>query len=240
MKLTAEEFIKRTLENPNWCSEITEPTEITEYLKLEDSEITTLSPLLIFVGRNKLGDTASFKGCKQLKIAEGTFHGYVGFSASGIEEIGDLKVIQPDEDGHAASFWKCKNLKIAQGTFPGHVNFEHAGIEEIGNLKVTQTTTQGDAARFRQCRNLKIATGTYPGYIDFRGSGIEQTKDLKVTQANALGQVANFEKCPNLQRVRGNFNGKIYAEKHVINEYHQYLASQKINHKKSKEPTLEI
>jgi hypothetical protein len=86
-----------------------------------------------------------------LKVAEGTFAGFVNFSESSIQKIGDLRITAPDQEGFAAYFNKCLNLKIAEGTFPGLVNFDGAGIKKVGNLKITKANDQGYKANFIDC-----------------------------------------------------------------------------------------
>jgi hypothetical protein len=149
-QITAEQFQQDVELDPAWASKLTEPVEITEFCELIDSDITHLSPLLHFTGRNYWGDGASFWGCKSLKVAEGTFQGCVNFSESGIEKIGNLTITKPKNDGDAAYFFRCKSLKVAEGTFPGYVGFAESGIEKIGNLAITSPNNDGEYL----CRGL--------------------------------------------------------------------------------------
>jgi hypothetical protein len=48
-----------------------------------------------------MASAASFYLCKSLKIAEGTFPGFVDFSESGIEKIGKLIITQPNDRGES-------------------------------------------------------------------------------------------------------------------------------------------
>lgn len=165
MKMTASEFRQLTEENPNWCSKITEPIEVIEYLNMNGSNIEALSPLLIFSEKHGNEGVASFQRCPNLKIAEGTFHGFVTFNKSGIEEIGDLKITQPNDYGRAAYFYSCSRLKIARGTYPGFVSFSHSGIEKSTDLVVTKPDMDGDAAYFDDCPNLKRIRGEFNGKL---------------------------------------------------------------------------
>ncbi|MBE2180297.1 MAG: hypothetical protein IAE97_07480 [Chthoniobacterales bacterium] len=142
-KLTAEEFKALIEEDPSWASKLTEPVEITTYCGMAGSKITHLNPLLHFTGRNEYDSAAGFWGCKNLKVATGTFHGWVCFVESGIERIENLTVTKTDCDGEAASFRGCENLKVATGTYPGFVSFAESGIERIENLTVTAPEAGG-------------------------------------------------------------------------------------------------
>jgi len=169
-QVTAEKFKEFVTKDPAWASKLTEPIEVTTYCNMEGSNITHLSPLLTFSGKDKDGRSASFYNCSNLKIATGKFAGWVNFSRSGIERIKDLEVTQPDKYGEAAFFNGCKNLKIATGKFQGGVNFSRSGIERIKDLEVTQPNKDGWAASFNGCQNLKRVTGEYPGKMNFEDS----------------------------------------------------------------------
>lgn len=143
-KITAEQFDAFVEADRAWATKLTEPVEITGFCDMTQSNITHLSPLLHFTGRNEWGSTASFFKCKSLKVAEGTFDGWVNFSESGIEKIGNLSITQPCDEGAAASFQQCKSLKIAEGTFPGFVDFGWSGIETIGDLCITKYDNDGE------------------------------------------------------------------------------------------------
>lgn len=163
--MTAAEFLRRTEENPNWCSEITEPTEVIKFVAVGGSEISSLSPLLIFSGRDKIGSVARFIGCRKLKIAEGTFHGFVDFYSAGIEEIGNLKITQPNKYGEAAYFKNCPNLKIAQGKYPGAVDFNGSNVLIAQNLEIQQSNKDGRAADFTECYELTKIRGKFNGKV---------------------------------------------------------------------------
>lgn len=240
MKITAEEFKTRTERNPNWCSKITEPIEVTEYVTMIGSNIQSLSPLLTFTGKDANKHTANFLGCQQLKIAEGTFQGFVGFANSGIEKIGDLKINYHDVRGAAASFFMCEHLKIAEGSFPGYVTFQSSGIQEIGILHIAKTDHVGDAANFKECKSLRIAKGDYPGHVDFDESNVTTAIHLKIHQPNLAGTAISFYRCLNLRKIRGEFNGVIIADDFLIEEYNQHRAIQKVAKQQAKESTLKL
>lgn len=193
-KITAKEFKQSIKLDPAWAARLTEPVEITDYCNMEGSKITYLSPLLHFGKRNNKGYSATFDGCSHLKVAEGRFAGWVDFSRSGAEKIGDLKIGAPDKEGYAASFCECNALKIAEGTFPGYVDFSHSGINKIENLNIT-ASEDGYAADFFGCIALEIAEGTFPGHVDFEGSGIKAIGKLAITAPNDDGIKANFLGC---------------------------------------------
>ena len=89
-KITGREFENCINIDPSCCKDLKEPLEITTYVDLADSKITHLSPLVNFSGRDMFKNTASFRNCKNLKVATGTFSGSVDFSNSGIEKIENL------------------------------------------------------------------------------------------------------------------------------------------------------
>jgi len=211
-QITGEQFQQAIQLDPAWASKLTEPVEITTYANLQGSNITHLSPLLTFSGRDKQEDAASFSGCKNLKIATGKFAGTIYFSESGIEKIQNLEVTQPNKDGWAAHFYECQNLKVATGKFAGCVYFSRSGIAKIQNLEITQPNKDGEAASFNGCQNLKIATGKFPGWVSFSESGIEKIKDLHITQPDKWKNAADYSHCPNLKTFRGTYNGKVHLE----------------------------
>ena len=88
-RITAKEFEHAVENDPAWASKLTEPVKITDYCHLYMSDISHLSPLLTFVGRDESGEVASFFDCPSLEVAEGCFDGHVDFSGSGITLIGD-------------------------------------------------------------------------------------------------------------------------------------------------------
>jgi hypothetical protein len=202
-KITATEFLEMIKENPSVFEHWDTPLEITEYVNCQNSPITHLSKYLTFSGDKETGDAASFLNCSHLKVATGTFHGYVGIQNSGIQSIENLTVTKPNNDGNAARFANCHNLKVATGTYLGSVSFHESGIENIENLTVTKANTWGVAAYLSDCPNLKVATGTYPGFVCFQKSGIQQIKELTITNPNKDGDYARFTKCRNLQTLKG-------------------------------------
>ena len=143
-QLSADQFEEAVDFDPAWASKLTEPVVITEFCELIGSNITHLSPLLLFNGQDLTVGAASFHFCKSLKVAEGTFYGRFYTGTSGIEKIGTLAITRPDGEGNAASFWRCKSLRLAEGTFPGFVDFSESGIEKIGKLIITQPNDRGE------------------------------------------------------------------------------------------------
>ena len=240
MKITAKEFNRRTLEDPNWCAQITQPTEVTGFVSFTRYEITSLSPLLTFSGKDELGRAADFRWVTGLKIAEGTFHGHADFLGSRIEEIGDLKVLGSSVLGHAASFSSCKWLKIARGGYYGAVSFQGSGIEEIGDLQIFGTTQKGVAALFTDCEKLEIGRGTYPGGVNFNGSNIKRIQDMVVHAPSQLNNAVTCNECPKLERIRGTFNGNVNGPDAIVEEYYQHLNILKAKTHQASEPTLEL
>jgi hypothetical protein len=56
------------------------------------------------------GWAANFEECPYLKVATGTYPGFVFFKKSGIERIENLTITQPDKTGTYAEFQECDNL----------------------------------------------------------------------------------------------------------------------------------
>jgi hypothetical protein len=194
IKITAKDFKAAIKLDPAWALTLTEPVEITGYCNMGGSAISHLSPLLHFAGANTEGDAASFASCHYLKVAEGTFDGFVNFSASGVENIGNLQITAPNKKG-AASFACCKNLKVAEGSFPGCVCFKESGITRIGELNIAAPSGCGFAADFFCCKSLELAEGTFPGLVDFALSGIKKIGDLTITHPHKNGIKAIFYGC---------------------------------------------
>lgn len=193
-QITARKFKAAVKLDPAWALTLTEPVEITDYCNMTGSKISHLSQMLHFAGGNKEGDAASFACCHHLKVAEGTFNGFVNFSESGVEKIGNLQITAPNKKG-AASFSCCKNLKVAEGTFPGCVCFKESGITRIGELNITAPSAYGFAADFFCCKSLELAEGTFPGLVDFALSGIKKIGELTITQPHMNGIKAIFFGC---------------------------------------------
>lgn len=206
-KITATEFRHAVALDPSWAVKLIEPVEIIGFCNMERSKITHLSPLLIFSGRDENGTSANFTGCKHLNTAEGCFNGNVVFSASGVSEIGDLVIRQPDTKGRAVSFRECRNLKVATGSYPGSVDFGDSGIERIGHLVIKLQDTRGAAATFEQCEALRVAQGRFPGSVNFSKSGVDRIGDLRIARSDSDGLAALFEDCAKLQVARGRFPG---------------------------------
>jgi hypothetical protein len=182
------------------------PREITEYVCCDFSEITHLSPYLIFSGKDSDGKVADFESCPNLKIATGNFKGRVDFRNSAIEKIENLNVGK-NKRGDSASFYMCP-LKIATGNFEGCVSFKCSGVEKIENLHAGENK-YGRAAWFDLCEFLKTATGNFPGAVNFMGSNIEKIENLHITGKDYNGFSANFSQCKHLQIATGNFEGSI-------------------------------
>jgi len=206
-RITGEELESLIIKDPTWCSKLTKPTEVTTYCNLARSNITHLSPLLTFKGLNQEGDVADLAFCKNLKVATGTFYGYVSFSWAGIEKIENLEVKEPNSELEAASFQECTKLKIATGTYNGHVSFYSTAIIKIEDLLVLQPNKNGEAANFEECHFLLTGEGNYPGHVNFEASSIAEIKKLNITKPNENEQVLNISHCTNLTTVRGTFPG---------------------------------
>ena len=216
IKITARKFKAVIKLDPAWALTLTEPVEITGYCNMSDSKITHLSPLLHFTGGNRGGDTATFARCHHLKVAEGSFDGFVNFSESGVEIIGNLQITVTNNRG-AASFSRCKHLKVAEGTFPGCVCFKESGITRIGALNIAAPSECGFAADFFHCKALKMAEGTFPGFVDFALSGVQQVRKLKITKPHRNGIKANFLCCD--IRLPAEFLGPEYAMDDSTRQY---------------------
>jgi hypothetical protein len=154
-KIKEQEFLDMINGDPAFFEHWNTPLEIIEFVNCQNTEITHLSPYLTFSGKSKVGETADFSNCKSLKIATGTFHGFVWFTNSGIEKIEDLHITECSTDNWAASFLACKSLKIASGTYPGYVNFAESGIHSIQNLHVQKGEETGVYTNMRNCPNLQ-------------------------------------------------------------------------------------
>jgi hypothetical protein len=157
-KITAKEFYAMILKNPSVFEHWDTPLEITEYVNCENLEITHLSKHLTFSGKNKEGIAADFAFCP-LKIATGTFHGFINFNQAKIETIQNLNVTQSDKNGWSASFIDCKALTTATGNYHGYVMFSYSGIHSIKNLYIENKNEEGSFAEFYECPNLHSLEG---------------------------------------------------------------------------------
>jgi len=207
-QLTVNEFKAFVARDPAWALTLTEPVEITGCCNMARSKITHLSPLLHFAGRNKDGDCANFSNCMNLKVAEGSFAGFVNFCGSGVEKIGDLRITAPDSGGVAGCFDGCLSLKVAEGTFPGSVSFDCSCIERIGTL-ITVPDAEGKSANFNRCEDLKVAEGSFAGFVNFGESGVEKIGALNITAYDQDGYAASFADCPKLKVAEGIFPGYV-------------------------------
>jgi hypothetical protein len=159
-KITSKEFLEMIRENPSVFEHWNTPLEITDYVDCQNSPITHLSKHLTFSGiENINGESATFHSCTNLKIATGTFHGYVSFVESSIEKIENLHVTKQDAVGWAANFYGCKELQIATGEYAGYVSFGNCGIHNIKELHIHNTNNEGTYAYFHDCPNLKNLKG---------------------------------------------------------------------------------
>jgi hypothetical protein len=114
-QISAGEFYTLPAENQALFKHWTIPLKITEFVDFSDLNLTHLSPLLTFAGKNHKGDSADFSWCKQLTLATGKFKGAVNFSHSGIHSIHNLHIENPNTDGDYADFSNCPNLKTLEG-----------------------------------------------------------------------------------------------------------------------------
>jgi len=158
--ISAAQFKANTQRDPSWALDLLEPLEITDYCDMSKTKIRHLSPLLHFTGRNSNGDCASFRNCRELENACGTFSGHVDFSGSGIKAIRILHILASNNNGDAASFNGCFHLITATGQYPCFVDFSGSGIEAILDLQILQTIAVGGRvgkkADFRDCPHLQI------------------------------------------------------------------------------------
>ena len=185
--MTGEEFDKLTKTNPSWCLSIKEPLEITTYANLSRSPITHLSPLITFSGRNMHGWVGSFQQ-SNLKVATGTFKGYVYFDGSAVEKIENLIVDSPCHSLSAASFAECRKLKVATGIFHGRVDFNSSGVEKIENL--ITTTKHGT---FLGCP-IKYVPKEYRGDKFYFSENIKENSikiDIRTDQIKKIRAEAN-------------------------------------------------
>ena len=189
MKMTGDEFCESIEKDPSWCLGITEPTEITTYINIMCGEITHLSPLITFTGKNIEGWSANFYNCKNLKVATGRFAGAVDFSGSGVEKIENLYVEGTNIRLNSASFWNCKNLKVASGTYKGSVSFNHSGVTTIKNLKIKTIHSTGEASFVCPIEYIPKEY-RLPGYI-FNKKSIENTakKDREDTIKTTINKI---------------------------------------------------
>jgi len=191
--------------NPAWATTLIEPVEITEFVKLGRSR---LSSMLHFTGLNRQGYSADFNDCPHLRDAAGHFRGAVIFPRTDrLERIENL-VCGKDDIGWSANFALCTELKVATGDYAGAVSFSHSGIERVENLRCGKDVT-GVSAHFMGCRNLKSLTGKFPGYVDLTGSGIEDITGLTIESPDQYGRKLNLEGClinkiPALSEPMGN------------------------------------
>ena len=136
-QITSAEFKQAVNIDPAWASTITEPIEITDYCDMKGSNISHLSPLLTFRGKDYYGNSADFYGCKNLKIATGNFKGYSSFSHSGIEKIENLKC-EKHKHRKSANFDDCKTLKIkdlSNKIIEQAINQKWVGVDFKNELK---------------------------------------------------------------------------------------------------------
>lgn len=167
-RISSIQFQKNIKENPAWAATLTEPVQVTGGAGLNGSPITHLSPLLHFYPIKGQTRAAAFWNCPNLKVAQGTFHGWVQFAFSGIEEIDPENLIIRNTGNTAAIFYKCAALKVAQGNFPGHVKFKKSGIQKFGEITLQTRWPGRRRIDLTECDDLKSAPQeilTGPGLI---------------------------------------------------------------------------
>jgi hypothetical protein len=84
--ITAKELKEAVEMDPAWASKLKRPVVVTGICSMVGSSISHLSPLLHFQKQ------VSFRGCENLKRAEGKFEEFVDFEGSGLEEVGELTI----------------------------------------------------------------------------------------------------------------------------------------------------
>ena len=153
IQLTADAFKARTELDPNWCSKITEPIEVIEYLNMDGSNIQSLSPLLTFSGKGQGKDIIDFSStkCTSTKVAQGFYpkaHDYISPKPPETKKPKELGILPkiweklnpqkhgttPEEEEtkeYCASFFDCKNLKKIRGTFIRNVQASKSLIDEL-------------------------------------------------------------------------------------------------------------
>jgi len=149
-RISAEEFKRRTEENPSWAKNLTHPVVVYEYVSMINSRIKNLSRWLRFSGKNESGESANFCGSKDLENAEGTFDGSVDFSLSGVKKIGRLKVLgrylpmmgRESNECYSAYFYRCLNLRVLRGEYAYPVAAAESNISSLENLKIRQTNAK--------------------------------------------------------------------------------------------------
>jgi len=196
-QITGEEFVGLIEKDPSWCKNLKKEVEITTFVNLAYSNITHLSPLITFSGKNKNGWVVDFGNCEQLKVATGTYKGFANFSYSEIEKIENLNVTGVDTVIDSAYFLGCKNLKVATGTYKGFVNFSESGIETIKDLNIENTNINGEKTRFEACP-IKYVPKEYRGkgylYEDkIIENSIKKDKIVKETINKIKSEANNIE-----------------------------------------------
>lgn len=190
-QMTGREFVARIRRNPSWAKSLEEPLEVTTFANLDGTEITHLSPLITFRGRNKSGNVASFRNCQKLEIAEGTFDGFVDFGRvwiekgkkmkeipTGIKKIGRLRVLRPNDHGDAINLEGCAGVQHFKGTFPGAVFIGHNENIELINITVTKANNRGFALCISEAEVGKIE-GKLKGTILLHFSRLRTLGDVK-------------------------------------------------------------
>lgn len=218
-QITAKQFKDEIWKDYAWASKLKEPVEVTEYCDMGGSRITHLSTFLHFTGKDIKGKTASFSKCPNLKCAEGTFDGFVDFSESGVETIGELHC-GTNNSGYSASFRSCNALISARGNYPGAVAFAASGVHQIEDL-VCGMNRVGVSASFTGCLNLKKGGGTYQGFVDLSASNIENADLIIINNVGFsgiyIGKKINLIGCIKLTHLPKNIERKhIVAHKRLL------------------------
>lgn len=170
---SAKEFYELLKKDPSWAKTVTVATYIEDFVDLDHNNITTLSPLLHFLGRNQDGKAASFEHCHQLRNATGNFHGLVSFAHSYITSTDGIQVLAPDNRGIALDCHDCSWLETAGGQFQGSIHC--TGCENLKivkeTLKVYSPNIYGIAANFERCKKMETFAGTYVGAVRLQDCG---------------------------------------------------------------------
>jgi len=234
--ITPNEFKTRTIENPSWCKDLTEPLSVIGSYYFDEGghrkvltqypfnrlPITHLSPYLYFDG------AVDFSYCENLKVATGNFGRYTDFEGSGIEEIRDLRSTYFHNANQAVDFTGCENLKVAAGHYFGMVNFSRSGIEKIGDLTFDDGPPPVKSAWFFGCKNLKVLSGTFPGAIVVSQAGVEEIRDLTILNPDRAGVSLHIHGDIPIKKITNfKYTGTIRAEPELLNKMTRLMGQEK-------------
>lgn len=237
INLTGDELRDLILKDPDWIAKhaTTEhPVVVTTYAYLHESGIRSLSPFITFRGVDWEGNDYQYSCADlgrnpDLKVAQGTFHGRVWFTGSGVREIDseNLKIFRVHPDQAATDFSECHKLHTARGTYPAGVDFGESAVEEIDTDPVTGLiitgTDRGTAACFNNCKDLRVLRGSFPGQVSVDLSGVETLaydandpknpdKNLIFTRAGHDNVCLTASCCEELKRVKIRTPGRIILD----------------------------